>query len=198
MATNNSINCKTQGVVRYDGAGAFSASAVTQYSPLVGDAANAIVSLGPLTNGQLVIGSSAAQPVPGTLTAGTGIGIVNGAGSITVNSIGGGLVWTDVTLATQTIAINNGYTANRGTLITFTLPVSSAYGSVVYIVGKGTGLWTIAQNANQMIHFGSTTSTTGVGGSVSSILQYDVIKLVCTVADLEWTVIASIGNLTIV
>lgn len=198
MATNNSINCKTQGVVRYDGAGVFSASAVTQYSPLVGDAANAIVSLGPLTNGQLVIGSSAAQPVPGTLTAGTGIGIVNGAGSITVNSIGGGLVWTDVTGATQAIAINNGYTANRGTLITFTLPVSSAYGSVVYIVGKGTGLWTIAQNANQMIHFGSVTSTTGIGGSVSSILQYDVIKLVCTVADLEWTVLSAVGNFVIV
>lgn len=198
MATNNSINCRTQGVVRYDGAGVFDASTLTQYSPLVGGAANAIVSLGPLTNGQIVIGSTGAQPVVGTITPGTGVGVVNGAGTITINAIGGGLIWTDVTGATQAIAVNNGYTANRGTLITFTLPVSSVYGSVIQIVGKGAGLWTIAQNASQMIHFGAVTSTTGVGGSVSSILQYDVIKLVCSVQDLEWTCVSAVGNFSIV
>ena len=197
MATNNCINCKTQGVVRYDGAGTFAASAVTLDTVLVGGATNAIVSLA-LTDGQVLVGSTAAQPVPATLTAGAGIGITNDAGSITIASIGGGVGWIDATNAAYTIAVNTGYTANRGTLITFTLPAASVYGSMVEIVGKGLGLYTIAQGANQMVHFGSVTSTTGAGGSVSSILQYDCIRMVCSKADLEWTVLGAVGNFTIV
>jgi len=197
MASNNVINCKATGVIRYDGAGTFAASAVTQDRVLVGGAANAIVSLA-LTDGQVLVGSAAAQPVPATLTPGLGIGITNAAGSITVASIGGGVGWVDATNASYTIAVSTGYTANRGTLITFTLPAASVYGSVFEIVGKGLGLYTIAQGASQMIHFGSVTSTTGAGGTVSSILQYDCIRLVCTVADLEWAVLGAVGNFTIV
>lgn len=54
---------------------------------LYGAGANTTVSeLGPLTDGQLVIGSTGNAPVAGTLTAGTGISITNGAGSITIAS----------------------------------------------------------------------------------------------------------------
>jgi len=41
---------------------------------------------GPLTNGQLVVGSTGASPVAATLTGGTGISVSNGAGSITIAS----------------------------------------------------------------------------------------------------------------
>jgi hypothetical protein len=41
---------------------------------------------GPLTNGQLLIGSTGAAPQGQTLTAGSGVQITNGAGSITVSS----------------------------------------------------------------------------------------------------------------
>lgn len=44
--------------------------------------------VGPLTNGQVVIGSTGAQPVASTITAGTGITITNGAGSITIAANG--------------------------------------------------------------------------------------------------------------
>lgn len=40
------------------------------------------------TNGQLLIGSTGAAPVAATLTAGTGMSITNGAGSITLNNTG--------------------------------------------------------------------------------------------------------------
>lgn len=40
--------------------------------------------LGPLTNGQLLIGSTGADPTPAALTQGTNIVVTNGAGSITV------------------------------------------------------------------------------------------------------------------
>jgi hypothetical protein len=96
------------------------------------------------------------------------------------------------------MAINTGYTANNASLITFTLPATAAYGTELYVVGKGTGLWTIAQNAGQSIHFGAINTTTGTGGSLSSTLQYDVIGMVCTVANTAWTVIQSIGDITYV
>jgi len=44
--------------------------------------------LGPLTNGQLVIGSTGATPVAAQLTAGTGIGITNTAGKVTISNTG--------------------------------------------------------------------------------------------------------------
>lgn len=41
-----------------------------------------------LTNGQLLVGSTGADPVATTLTAGTGVSVTNGAGSITVANTG--------------------------------------------------------------------------------------------------------------
>ena len=52
------------------------------------DSSNQIQS-GAGTNGQLLIGSTGADPVLATLTAGTGIDITNGAGSITITNTGG-------------------------------------------------------------------------------------------------------------
>ena len=49
-----------------------------------------IVELGAMTNGQLVIGHTSNAPSIATLTAGTGIAITNGAGSITIAASGGG------------------------------------------------------------------------------------------------------------
>jgi len=134
------------------------------------------------------------------VVGGTNINTVgNGAQTLTINATGmAGLTWTDVTNATQAMAVNSGYTANRASLITFTLPATAAFGSVFYVVGKGTGLWKIAQNGGQTIHFGAVNTTTGAGGYLQSTLQYDVIGLLCTVANTDFTVIQSIGDITYV
>src|SRR5580698_3978530 len=114
MVTNNSINLSAAGIVGYDGAGTFNGNSVTQFSLLLGGAnSHTIANLGVATNGQLPIGSTGANPVLATLTGGTGISVVSGAGTITINSTGAGLTWTDVTGTTQAMAINNGYTANN-------------------------------------------------------------------------------------
>lgn len=42
------------------------------------------------TNGQLIIGSTGAFPVAATITAGSGITVTNGAGSVTIAATGGG------------------------------------------------------------------------------------------------------------
>lgn len=199
MATNNAINLSASGVVGYDGAGTFNGNSVTQFSLLLGGAnSHTIANLGVATNGQLPIGSTGANPVLATITAGTGISVTNGAGSITIAGIGGGLTWTDVTGTTQSIAVNNGYTANNAGTVTLTLPSTAAYGTLVAVVGKGAGGWSIAQNSGQTIHFGATNTTTGTGGSLSSTKQYDVVYLLCTIANTDFTVVNSIGNLTVV
>lgn len=171
---------------------------LTNHSLLVGAGSATITNLGVATDGQIPIGSSAADPVLATLTAGTGIGVTNAAGSITINGVGGGLSWTDVTGTSQAMAINNGYTANNASLVTLTLPSTAAYGSLFAVVGKGAGGWQLAQNASQQIFYGTFSTTAGVGGYLASQNQYDVVHVLCTVADTGFTVISSIGNLTVV
>lgn len=149
-------------------------------------------------NGQLIIGSTGVNPVAATLIAGSGISITNGAGSITV-SASGSAGWVDQTTGTVTMAVNTGYTADAGaSLITFTLPATSAIGDFIEINGKSSGLYTIAQATGQQIHFGNIASTSGAGGSVSSTLQFDCIRLRCITANTIWVVVSSVGNFTIV
>jgi len=82
-----------------------------------------------------------------------------------------------------------------------TLPASGAIGDIFAITGINTALgWQIAQNANQQIFFGSTATTVGVAGSLSSINIRDTVYCVCVVsgANTVWNVIQSIGNITVV
>lgn len=199
MVSNNAVNLNSTGIIGYDGTSTFNGSLMTNHSLLLGASnSHTINNLGVATNGQLPIGSTGADPVLATLTAGTGISITNAAGSITIAGTGGGLTWTDVTGTTQAMAVNNGYTANNAGLVTLTLPSTAAYGSIMAVVGKGAGGWKIAQNSGQTIHFGITNTTTGTGGSLASTFQYDVVYVLCTVANTDFTVIQSVGNLTVV
>lgn len=151
-----------------------------------------------LTNGQLLIGSTGADPVAATLTAGTGISVSNAAGSISISSTGAG-PWVDQTTASVTMTTNTGYTADAGaSLITFTLPTTSAIGDFIEIVYKGSGGWTIAQAAGQQIQFGNHNTTAGVGGSLSSNAVGDCVRLRCGTANLLWTVVSAVGTLTYV
>ena len=149
-------------------------------------------------NGQTFIGSAGVDPVAATLTAGTGIAIINGAGSITISSSGSS-GWVDQTTTPITMAANAGYTSDAGaTLIVFTLPATSAIGDSVEINGKGAGLYRIAQATGQQINYGNIATTSGAGGSVSSTLQFDCIRLRCITANTIWVVVSSQGNFTIV
>jgi hypothetical protein len=119
-------------------------------------------------------------------------------GELGSQAISGGFTWNEVTGTSSGMAVNNGYIANNAGLVTLTLPASAALGSVIEVAGKGSGGWSIAQNSGQTIHFGAQNSTTGAGGSISSTLQYDTIRIVCTTADTDFVVLSSVGNLTVV
>lgn len=107
--------------------------------------------------------------------------------------------WIDQTMTPVAMVVNTGYIMNDGaTLITATLPATAVVGSTIRIAGNASGLWTIAQNAGQTIHFGSVNTTTGVTGSLSSSSTYDTIELLCTVANTDFVVLSSVGNLSYV
>lgn len=153
------------------------------------------------TDGQLLIGSTATPNIKvGTLTAGTGISITNGSGSITINSTATAFTWSVVTV-NASFTVNTGTVANKAGLLTMTLPATAAIGDIIEITGINTALgWQIAQNANQQIFFGTSSTTIGVGGSVASTAIRDSLRMVCVVsgASTNWNVLSSIGNLTII
>lgn len=110
---------------------------------------------------------------------------------------GSGLAWNEITASTQAMAPNNGYVANNPSRVALTLPPTAAFGDVVRVSGKGAGGWLITQNAGQTIHFGSTATTTGAGGSVASNLIFDAVELLCITANSDFSVLSAQGNLTV-
>lgn len=171
----------------------------TQYAVQVGNATGSLTSLGVATNGQIPIGSTGANPVLATLASADGsVVITNAAGSIDLSATGGGISWVNVTGATQAMAVDTGYLANRAAgIVTFTLPATAALGSILAVAGSQNG-WAIAQNAGQTIHFLGNDTTTGAGGSLASTTRYDCIELVCIVANTDFVVRSVVGNITIV
>ena len=152
------------------------------------------------TDGQIIIGSTSGAPSASTITAGVGVSITNASSSIIISASGGGTSWTVITID-QTAAVNNGYICNKSGLLTLTLPATASIGDIIRITGINTALgWKIAQNANQTIHVGTSSTTTGVGGSISSINIRDTLEIVCVVAgaSTEYNVISSMGTYTIV
>ena len=111
---------------------------------------------------------------------------------------GGGLTWNEVTGTTQAMAANNGYIANNASQVVFTLPATAAIKSLVRVTGKGAGGWKIAQNASGVIHFGNMSTSVGTGGYLESVEDRDSVELLCVVANNEWNVISSVGNVTVV
>lgn len=110
-----------------------------------------------------------------------------------INSISAGQVTTvEVTGTTQSMSVNTCYIANNASLVTLTLPTTSAIGSRIIVHYKGAGGWKIAQNAGQQIRFGSTTTTTTTGYLSSSSVG-DVVTLVCITANTLWQVESAVG-----
>ena len=95
--------------------------------------------------------------------------------------------FTEVTISSQIMDVNNGYIASNVGPVTMTLPSVSTVGDLVWVIGKGSGGWQIAQNSGQTIYFGNNRTTTGVGGHLDSSNQYDTIQLLCITANTDWT-----------
>ena len=85
------------------------------------------------TNGQLLIGNTTGNTLTkATLTAGTGVTITNGSGSITI-AAAGLPVMNIVSGTTQTAVAGNQYVLTNASATTVTLPASPSAGDTVYI-----------------------------------------------------------------
>lgn len=103
------------------------------------------------------------------------------------------LVYNDVT-GSQALAPGNRYGVSSGA-VSLSLPAVSQQGDEIAVLLAGGTSWTITQGAGQQIRIGNTTTTLGAGGSLASTQQGDMIKLVCTTANLIWQAESTIGNL---
>lgn len=123
-----------------------------------------------------------------TLTAGSGITIVQNGNNISISASVSGFSFNVVTAASASMTSSNGYIVNySGGVCSLLLPSTSSVGDVINIVGESTSGWTITQGNSQRIRIGSVTSTAGVGGSVSSSNGTDSLRLVCITANILWT-----------
>jgi hypothetical protein len=147
-----------------------------------------LTALGVATDGQLPIGSTGADPVLATLTAGAGITITNGPGSITISSTAMMFNWNIVAVNTVGL-IDNGYIANSAGNIQISLPAGGVLGDEFDVLRNiGGGSWTITQAAGQQIF---------VANGISSTDPGDAISLICVAAN-TWLALSAIGNLTVI
>lgn len=102
----------------------------------------------------------------------------------------------DVTGTSQAMLPGSAYIANNASLVTLSLPATFSKGSVFQIVGEGAGGWTITQNSGQSIKILSQTTTTGIGGTLSSTQQFNCVSLFALVANTTLIVTSAMGNLT--
>lgn len=154
-------------------------------------------------DGQLIIGRAGLPPTVATLTAGAGISITNGAGTITIANAGAAPSWNFISasLTPLTMLPDNGYvcvSTGVPAAIVLPLPAVSAQGQEIDVYLDGAISWQITQGAGQSILYGNTNTTGGVGGSVTSTSQGDSIRLLCVVTNLRWVVLSGCGNPIIV
>ena len=125
---------------------------------LITTAPNTYATLGPLTNGQLIIGSTGLAPALATLTQGSGVTITNGAGTITISATGSGGTVTSLTAGTG-ITLTPSPITTTGS-IALTIPV--------VVTSGGTGLITITSH-NLMIGNGTSALTLLAPSATSGI-----------------------------
>lgn len=127
------------------GQGGTGATTLTAHGHLYGEGTSAIVASAAPTNGQLPIGSTGADPVIATITAGSNITVTNGAGSITIAATG-------ATSNIQTFASSGGTLCTIASPCTWTKTGSPNWVHIHMCAGGGGG------------GAGATTATDGAGG----------------------------------
>jgi hypothetical protein len=136
---------------------------------------------GTMTNGQVIIGSTGATPTAATLSAGTGVSITNGAASITISSVGGGLTWSDNS-GTFTASTNNGYFITAAS--TPTLPAAPNEGDQVGFILDAAATVTITGNTGQKIRVGG--SISAAAGTCATSTRGNSINLIYRSTGTTW------------
>ncbi len=188
MALQNSINAPLPLSATQGGLGVASP---TVHGILVAEGASAVTPI-VLTNGQMLIGSTGADPVAATIIGGAGITVTAGAGTLTLDAVASE-AWVSVSGTTQALAVNANYICNNVGVTTLTLPATAAVGSVIEVTSTSS-TYVIAQNAGQTINFMNVATTTGATGTYTSDVVGAAVRLVCVAANTGWQVLNGLGN----
>lgn len=145
------------------------------------------------TNGQIPIGNGT-NYVAASITAGSGISITPGSGTLSIAATGSSGVLPYVAIAgtTQAAAVNTGYINQNAGATTITLPTTSPLGSIVGVQGLGAGGWVLTAGAGQTIQVGQTATSTG--GTVTSAGNFDAIQVICIVANTTWAMMGPVSS----
>jgi len=159
-----------------------------------------------MTNGQLLIGSTGSTPALGSITAGGGGTVLNGASSISISP----LIFINVDVTTQitiphnqnvVYIINLSYGNNANLL----LPDNSVAptGQIIKVISN-TGGWVLHQNTvlgSQRIRYAGSESTSGPTGGIQSSGNTfgfsDCVELIYALDDVSYIVSNVAGNPTL-
>jgi len=178
--------------------GGTGAVTLTAHGVLIGEGTSAVVATTAGTNGQVLVGSTGADPAFTTLTSSTGVTFTGGAHTLAVDVKSGGYNVNTVSGTSGSLAVQNSYVCTNAGATTLTLPATAAVGDMIIVTGSpaNTAGWVIAQNAGQTIHKEASASTTGATGTVTSAANAnESLLLMCTVANTDFIVMYSNGTL---
>lgn len=118
----------------------------------------------------------------------------------TTNQLGvtsGFATWVITTASVSPMVVGTGYFCIApGGALTLALPAAPVLGDTLKVSLDGATSWQITQSAGQQVRLGSSTTTVGVTGSLTSTAQGDSIELVARTANL-WVVQYVVGTITI-
>lgn len=201
-ATNNVYSTSTfadtysaSNLLYSNGANTVTGLATTNRASLSTNATGVPTWLG-LTDGQVVIGSTAGAPAASTLTAGTGISITSASNSITINATGGGFAVVSIAGTTQAAAVNTTYIAQNAGQTTVTLPATYAVGDTVSLIGStaNTGGWILTASTGDTVRVNN--GATSAGGTVTSAaIAGQCIEVVCDVANTSWVMRTNVSTI---
>lgn len=130
---------------------------------------------------------------------GSGVVATSGSGNtITITSGAEAFSWQVISTDTAA-AINTGYIVTGGSLVNITLPSVAPVGSIIEVTGiiGESNIWKVLAASGQQIIFGSWATTVSTG-YLESGDGGDSIRMVCSVANTQFIVISSIGNILVV
>ena len=176
MATINAINSDIPISASKGGSGL---STITDHSVMIGSGTGAVTPLTVGTNGQVLVGSGAADPTFHTLTSSdSSITFTTGAGTLSLQAVASSKFDINVQTGTSyTLVIGDKgklVTLNNAGAITLTIPphadVAFDNGQQVALYAKGAGTVTVTAGAGVTLR--------GRGGAYKSAGQYAMISIV--------------------
>ena len=171
-------NIATSAVVNPPNTVTINVSGTTAHAIQIGNVGQSLTSLGVATNGQIPIGSSANDPVLATITAGSGITVTNGPGSITIAASGTGVTSITgtaneitasaatgaVTLSTPSTFIAPGSIAATTTVTATSGNITATSGNFALTAATTASVGQITQAGTSIFHtFGTRNTFAGAG-----------------------------------